>query len=297
MTAAPTVRSGTASACGSCGELVQGVLPDGQAFQVTMPMDVFSSAHVVARQREDWVALSHPRDRTKAAAAALATAQHLGSPPLHLTVTIDSTIPIGAGLGSSTADVVATVRATATALAAVLTPNEIGSIAGAIEPTDGTMHRGMCVTDRRGRLLEAWPWTPTFHVVVLVPEGRGVATEAVALDRQREWASAYAELLDGLRVAAHLRDPRPFIEAAATSAALHQEVLANDLLARAPALARDTGAAGWNIAHTGTALGLLFAEPDRATTVATTLPSRPGLAGVRAFRATTLTGRSDPTCR
>lgn len=289
MTAPPVVRTGTASACGSCGELVQGVLPDGQEFQVTLPMDVFTSAHVVVVENDEWTARAEPPDRTKAASAAVATARHLGSPPLHLTVTIDSAIPIGAGLGSSTADVVATVRATAAALAAPLTPYEIGSIAGAIEPSDGTMHPGMCVTDRRGRLIEAWPWTPTFHVIVLVPEGAGVATEAVVLDGQRERAASYASLLDGLRVAAHRRDPLPFVEAAVTSAGWH--VLANDLVERAPELCRDTGAAGWNVAHTGTALGLLFHAGDRAMTAAATLDSDPRLAGISLIRATTLTGR------
>lgn len=290
MTAPPAVRTGTASACASCGELVQGVLPDGRDFQVTLPIDLFSSARVVAAESAEWVVHVEPRDRTKAAAAAEAAARHLGSSPLRLDVKIDSAIPVGAGLGSSTADVVATVRATARALAACMTAHEIGGIAGAIEPSDGTMHSGMCVTDRRGRLLEAWPWTPTLHVVVLVPEGRTVATESVVLDRQRESAASYMGLLDDLRAAAHRRDPGPFVEAAVTSAALHQVVLTNDLVALAPELSRETCAAGWNIAHTGTALGLLFHDADCATAAAMVLASDPRLGGIATTRATALTG-------
>lgn len=285
MTAPPPVRTGTASACASCGELVQGVLPDGREFQVTLPIDLFSSARVVAIEGPEWVVEVEPRDRHKAAAAAEATARQLESPPMHLTVTIDSTIPVGAGLGSSTADVVATVLATASALTATLTPDEVGRIAGAIEPSDGTMHAGMCVTDRRGGLIETWPWAPSFHLVVLVPEGRSVATEAVVLDGHRERAGSYEQILDDLRAAARRRDPLQFVKAAMSSAAMNQDVLANPLLARAPDLCRRTGAAGWNIAHTGTALGLLFLNHHHATAAASELRRDAKVGGLRLLRA------------
>jgi L-threonine kinase len=264
---------------------VQGVLPDGREFQVTLPIDLFSSAHVVASDGPEWVVEVEPRDRHKAAAAAEATARKLESSPLRLTVTIDSAIPVGAGLGSSTADIVATVRATAGALAATLTPHEVGHIAGAIEPSDGTMHAGMCVTDRRGGLIEMWPWAPSFHLVVLVPEGRSVATEAVVLDRQRDRAGSYAQILEDLRAATRRRDPRPFVEAAMCSATMNQDVLANPLLARASEFRWRTGAAGWNVAHTGTALGLLFHDHDQATAAASELRRDAKVGGLRLLRA------------
>ena len=290
MTTTRSFRLGTGSACGSCGELVQGVLPDGTEFQVTLPIDRLSFARVTVRDSSTWAVDVRPPDRTKAAAAAMATAQYIGSSPLRIAVAIDSDLPIGAGLGSSTADVVASVRATADALATTLTPHEIGAIAGAIEPTDGTMHPGMCVTDRRGGLLETLPWAPTFHVVVLVPEGVTVTTEDVALDRQRDRAASYARLLDGLRRASRRHAPGPFADAAIASTALHQDVLPNPLAALAPALAHETRAAGWNVAHTGSALGLLFLEPHRAAAAALAVTSDARLRGVTPLRATTLTG-------
>lgn len=290
MTTPLSVRVGTGAACGSCGELVQGVLPDGMEFQVTLPIDRFSFARVRVTESADWAVGVTPPDRTKAAAAALATARFIGSPPLRIAITVDGDLPIGVGLGSSTADVVAAVRATAAALAASLTPHETGSIAGAIEPTDGTMHAGMCVTDRRGGLLEAWSWTPTFHVVILVPEGEGVATDEVSLEGQQDSAAAYARLLDDLRHAVRRRDPQLFADAAVTSAALHAAVRPNPLVALAPALAHETGAAGWNVAHTGTAVGLLFFESRRADQAAATASSDARLTGITAMRATALTG-------
>lgn len=279
------MRSGTARACGSCGELVQGVLPSGLEFQVTLPIDLYSSARVVATESSQWEAEVRPRCRRKAGQAAIATAQHLGSPPLHLFVTIDSTIPIGAGLGSSTADIVATVRATAVALDADVTRHDIGRIAGSIEFSDGTMHSGMCITDRRGRLVEEFPWTPPLHVVALVPQGRAVSTEDVPLAAQRQHARTFSGLLDDLRAASAQRDAQPFVEVAMASAKLHQAILPNPLLAQAPELRRRTGAAGWNVAHTGTALGLLFHDRAQAIEAASDLERDPTVAGSPVLQA------------
>lgn len=271
---------------------MQGVLPSGLEFQVTLPIDLFSSACVIATESSRWDVEARPQGCMKAGRAAIATAQHLGQPPLHLLVTIDSAIPIGAGLGSSTADIVAAVRATAAALDADVSSHDIGRIAGSIELSDGTMHAGMCITDRRGMLVEELPWTPPLHVVALVPEGRAVSTERVSLDAQRKHAPTYSRLLEDLRAASARRDPHPFVEAAMASAKLHQAILPNPLLAQAPGLCRRTGAAGWNVAHTGTVLGLLFHDRSRATEAVSDLRRDPTFAGIRVMQASVVERRA-----
>lgn len=280
-----TARAATATAHGSCGELVQGMLSDGTAFQVTLPVRLFSTVTVTASPATTSTVDVTPRDRSKAAAAAAATASLVSDQAAHLAVVLANEIPVGAGLGSSTADVVAAIRATAAAFGRVLTAAEVGSIAGSIEVSDGTMHDGICVTDRRGTLLEAWPWWPAFHVVALVPAAPGVDTETVDLHGHLEHAPTYERLLSDLRSAAERRDPHPFLAAAATSATLHQAILGNPLVELVDELMATTGAAGWNIAHTGTALGLLFDGEASAAAGAAELRRRPPLPDLRVLVA------------
>lgn len=286
------VATATATAAGCCGELVQGTLPDGAQFQITLPVDLTSTAVVELRRAVRTSVEVSPRRCAKAARAVLLALSALGAPPHRARLNLRSELPVGAGLGSSTADVVAAVRAVAGALGTTCSPRLAGRLAGDIEPSDGTMHPGVSVVDRRGALLCSLPWWPRFHLVVLVP-ARVVKTADVDLGGQRCNAARYRELLDQVIEGAASRDTSAFVDAAKSSADLNQPLVPNRLLPLAPLLARHTGAIGWNVAHTGSALGLSFGEADAAVEAAGALRRDRRLDGVRIL--TTVTPVADPT--
>lgn len=257
----------TATAPGCCGELVQGTLADGGQFQITLPVDLASTAVVELRRAPRPSVEVSPRRCTKAARAVLLTLSAIGAPPHRARLHLRSRLPVGAGLGSSTADIVAAVRAVAGALGTTCSTGLAGRLAGAIEASDGTMHPGVCVVDRRGALLRPLPWWPRFHLVVLVP-ARAVRTADVDLSGQSSNAARYRELLDQVIEGAARRDTAAFVDAAKVSAELNQPLVPNRLLPLAPLLALHTGAIGWNVAHTGSALGLSFADAGAAVEAA-----------------------------
>lgn len=280
------IRHGHGSGVGCCGELVQGTLPDGCEFQITLPIDRASHAAVELAPAAFTTVEVSPTGRTKAARALALAVSALGSEPYAARLSLADSLPVGAGLGSSTADIVATVRAVAGSFDSSLSPDRIGELAGAVEPSDGTMFPGIAVVDRRGRLLEALPWWPSFHVVVLVPRAtRDTATIDLAAHRAN--AARYRELLDQVVEGAERRDVAAFVDAARVSADLHQDVVPNEFVPLAPSLARRTGAVGWNVAHTGSALGLLYDDADVAAGAMAKLRRQIQLAGVRLLSATT----------
>ncbi len=114
LTDRPATRVGNGFAPGSFGELLQGVSPDdGRDFLVTLPLSIGAHATFTPDATLPDVQVAPARKRKSLAVARRALAL-LGAPPGGA-LTIDSSLPEGKGLASSSADLVATVRAVADA--------------------------------------------------------------------------------------------------------------------------------------------------------------------------------------
>ena len=250
------IRTGRGFAAGSCGELVQGVLADGQAFQVSLPIAHGASVGVRCED-SDGASVECDPGLTKLARSVRATLDLLDAGPQRVSVRRRSQLPTGAGMGSSTADIVAAARAVAGAFGVRLTASDLAAVAGGIEPTDGAMYRGMTLVRRRGGALRRWRWTPRFTALVLIPDGT-VGTEAVPAGALR--SDRYDAAVDDLDHASVRHDRRPFLAAARLSAGIHHEILGNRWAPCLDRLVTEAGALGAAVAHTGTIAGLLY-EP------------------------------------
>jgi uncharacterized protein involved in propanediol utilization len=235
---------------------VQGVLADGTEFQVSLPIDRGARVvvHVEPADRSEVRGL--PAWCTKATRAAEAALDVLDVGPHLVRVERSSDLPVAKGLGSSSADIVATARAVAAAFGRSFAADELAALAGAIEPSDPVMHEGVVASRRRGGILCRWDWSPTFTVAVLVPVAYAT-TPARAASRDRPVADD--DLLHLLESGVRDRDPAPFVAAARTSARRSSRA-ADPIVERTAAHVGRLGALGLNVAHTGTATGLLF--PD-----------------------------------
>lgn len=229
-------------------------------------------ADLVDRSRSAEQVRLADREKTKSAMAVeLALIRLLGdrAVPVEVELCIESSLVIGKGMASSTADIAAAVAATAQAIGAEAAPDFIADIALEVEPSDGTMYPGICMFDhRRGLLRRVLGHPPPLEVIIL-DTGGGVDTvsfnlrpELAELNRKKE--PRVREALELVTVGVKTGDPEAIGKAATISAFANQEMLPQPMLEGVARLAREVGAVGVNVAHSGALIGILF-DPRRTT--------------------------------
>ncbi|GAB2874219.1 GHMP family kinase ATP-binding protein [Streptomyces mayteni] len=270
--------TGTGHAVPHHGELLQGVFRDGQGRScpglVTLPMPPELGLGSRAEFTRDPAGRPEeltvePPDRTKALRAArLTVAACAGRSPgtagagrLRLT----GTVPVGLGMGSSTSDVIATIRAVTASYRVTFTPPEIARLAVAAENASDPLmldDRPVLFAQREGRVLEilgdALP--PAVVVGCATGGGRPVDTLSLPADAYRAAdVAAFERLRALLRHAVADADTALLGRVCTASATRHQRLLPKEELPDLVAIAAETGAAGVQIAHSGNVAGLLFA--------------------------------------
>ena len=259
---------GTASvlAPGTCGELVQG-MTGGVDFLVTCPINQFARATVTLfrsdQPGDSALGIDHLPKTRRAVTATLAQLKHcLGVSGLVAEVAVANPIPVGKGMGSSSADITAAVCATGRAAGVEITPDAVAQIALAVEPTDGVMFPGIAMFDhRRGKVVDLLGTPPPMEVIAIDRGGQVDTLEFNRVDRTEHWrsvASATAEALELVREGIRRCDPDPVGRGATISARAGRPDGAEPWVARATDFAAEIGAAGVNVAHSGTVVGILL---------------------------------------
>ncbi|MFE5797085.1 GHMP kinase [Streptomyces sp. NPDC056503] len=285
---APATAPGTGHAPAHHGELLQGVFPDAcgrpRAGLVTLPLaGPGTRAEFTPRPGApaDAVAVV-PAGRSKAARAArlavAVCAARTGRPARGGTLRLTGTVPLGLGMGSSTSDVLATVRAVADAYGLRLDPATTARLAVRAEGASDPLmldDRPVLFAQREGRVLEVLgPALPALLVVgCLLGDGAPVDTLSLpAPEASGAELRSYARLRDGLRRAVADGDAALLGRVATASARRAQRVLRHPDFEALVALARRTGAVGVQISHSGSVAGVLHdpAAPGAAVRVEAT---------------------------
>ena len=240
---------GRGEAMGHVGEILQGAI-GGEPFLVSLPAPWLRSV-VTVRAAEAWSVT--PRDRTKALRAA-----QLAWGDGALAVTVESSMLVGRGCGSSTADCVAAVRA----VRPEWQPAEVARVVVAAEAAcDGTMFgvEPVAFLPRRGRVLQvlgaAWP-TMGVRMVDL----GGAAVDTLGLERISYTAGEMGEfgkLLQELEAAVQAGDGRGVAAVASRSAEIHQRYRPHVAFGEFQRGAMAAGAWGVAVAHSGTVAAVL----------------------------------------
>ncbi|MBW3086606.1 putative 4-diphosphocytidyl-2-C-methyl-D-erythritol kinase [Austwickia sp. TVS 96-490-7B] len=255
------------------GEILQGIFtgPDGEPCQglVTVPLRCAGSEAFFYPEADTDGPIRvrvEPSDRVYAAQAATALITRLhhihGLPRYHGRLVIQGRLPIGAGMGSSSSDVLAALRAVGNAMRACPCPDELSRLAVSIEGAcDPLAHlpRTVLFAQRLGEVLEDFGALLPPMTVLSCRTGGGAPVETLACPPPTPaLIPEYDRLRHTLRQAVVDGDIHTIGAVATASAELNQERLPRPELTQLRAIAAGHGAVGVQVAHSGSVAGLLF---------------------------------------
>ncbi|WP_081623608.1 kinase [Hoeflea sp. 108] len=253
------------------GELLQGVFEDnhGRAHRglVTLPLDSLRSSAWIELDVGGTVCVK-PAYRVKALRAAQLTLEHLGHPGLGGRLIIESDIPIGHGYGSSTADVVASIRAVAAALGKRLLPSTIAHMAVAAEIASDAIAfetEALLFAQREGKILEHFGGAlPPFVLVGFKADATaGVDTLELAPARYSSEEIQLFRILRGMVArSVEIQDVRLLGQAATMSARISQRYLPKPRFEEVIDVAERFQTCGIQVAHSGSLVGLMLDVPS-----------------------------------
>ncbi|WP_100402659.1 GHMP family kinase ATP-binding protein [Bacillus sp. FJAT-42315] len=254
------MQIGIGKCFGTFGELAQGEI-DGQPFLFTFPSPLYSEARFTPARVGSLI--GETKGKKLALMAAEQTLRMLGrSPSGYLSIT--SSIPVGKGMASSSADIVATIRAVTASLGVTLSAKEEAVIAASIEPTDGVMYRGItAVNQQTGQLFHEFPYAPEL-VCIGFDSGGKVNTRAFHRDK-KNYSKAEKQLLEQLFSEMKLGlidgDVARILQAATASSQVNERFLPKPNIRLFVDLATELHG-GVIIGHSGTVIGLLLDRQD-----------------------------------
>lgn len=266
-------RAGHGEVYAHHGEVVQGLFysAEGQLEHglVTLPCRLFRTGARFRPLRSGPLTVE-PGDRSRARTAARLTLDALGRTGWGGALRVEGNIPVRWGCGSSTADVLATVRAVAAAFGAELRPEWIARICVAAETASDSLmfapERAVLFAQRRGSvLLDLGGPLPPVRVLGFNTEGgRGVETLSLPPIPYSTWeAEAFQPMLGLLRRAVERQDAALLGRVATASTVITQRHRPKRQMPQLLGLADEAGALGVQVAHSGTVAGFLF-EPGGA---------------------------------
>ncbi|WP_316397797.1 GHMP kinase [Bradyrhizobium sp. 33ap4] len=252
---------------GHHGEILQGAFRDQDCRihrgLVTLPCPIFNSIAWVSPRSAPSVDLD-PAEKSKVQRAVALMLGQFGERAPGLSVWVRSNIPIGYGLGSSTADIVAALKATAAALGKSLSPAQLLEIAvAAEEASDGTMFtsRAVLTAHREGIVIEEFAQLlPPLGIISIncCPESPLLTLDFPPARYEPAEIDHFDELRRILRRAISNADQALLARVATESALINQRYIAQPGLPDVLDIACANGALGIQVAHSGRMVGVIL---------------------------------------
>jgi len=262
----PPGQIGTGKAFGTFGELLQGREASTQRdFLVTLPIERYARATFHPDPHALHVTV-HPACKEKSRRLAQALLEYFSLPPGGV-LTLQSELPAGKGLASSSADLVATARAVCSCFRVALPLPQLAAFMCQIEPSDGVMYPGIVAFyHREGRLRNFLGFLPPLTILG-IDEGNEIDTLAFNTIPKPFTAAdehEYQALLTRLTLAIQQRDLHTIGQITTRSAILNQKLNPKRTLYDVLRISEEIGCPGVVVAHSGTCIGLLLARdgPD-----------------------------------
>jgi L-threonine kinase len=251
--------TGFGKANGTFGELLQGVLPNGKKFMVTFPINIFSYVKFIPEVNNNAVNVfpAH-KIKSKTIAEKLICNFNL---KIGGNLIINSEIPEGKGLASSSADLVATAYAIADSLKTSISEQMIAELILEIEPSDGIMYSGIVSFYHQELKLINTIGNLSSLIIIAVDEGYTVDTIDYNA-RTKIYTSAdaakYNNMLNKMSYAIRKHDLGMIGKITTESAIMNQQNNPKKYLDEFIHISNEVQALGIVVAHSGSFIGVLL---------------------------------------
>lgn len=238
---------------GSCGEWIQG-RKNGKTFLLTCPVGLYATAEVrCLRGSAEKNALP-----PKAAAVVDLLCERAMVSVFPYDITLSSTIPIGKGMASSTADCIAVAACVSRALGLSLSPQELGHIVSSIDPVDGVYLRGFALIEpATGHLYDTFSPIPNGYMAI-VDSGGVIDTIELYEKSDAYTVEKSPEAISALSMIRRDFSLRTLGKGATMSSLAHQKYIVKPKLEALIEKSTSMGAVGVVTAHSGTVCGIVF---------------------------------------
>jgi len=246
-----------ASCPASCGEFIQGLI-DGSDKLISCPIDWYSTVEVKQ-------GAAHQFDERPLMRQALkATLKHMQINEVwheKLSIRFNSTIPVAKGMASSTADIAATVVATARHFDQTIASQTMAQICTSLEPSDSTfLHQLSLFDHNRGLIHQQYGWTPDLNVLIFESRAQLNTVDYHQLPRQQQLEQNAMQLTEAVHLFEHAiqtKDAMLLGQSCTRSALTSQTILPKPGFKQFQALIEQFDLPGLVVAHSGTVVGLL----------------------------------------
>ena len=243
----------------SCGEFVQGIVKDKE-YLSSYAIDRYSI--VTLEERIEDV----KKGPLKARKAIEEVFKYFNLPKKelkHISIDINSEIPISKGMASSTADIGATIKATLNLIGKNLDEYEISRLATKIEPTDSIyIKENTIFNPLDANVIKKLGVLDTGKVLILEPN-ETLSTKYIRkkenynkLKKQNKYIIEYAFKL--LEEGIKKKDLNLIGQACNISSIANENIHKKKYLNEIMDISNEYGAYGVNIAHSGTVIGILL---------------------------------------
>ncbi|MFD1990022.1 kinase [Paenibacillus nicotianae] len=255
-------KKGIGYSFGTFGELLQGVLPDNNIdFLVSFPITKYSCVTFYPDAFLSSLQII-PAFKTKSLVLAEKILAYYNLPSGGI-INVDSHLPIGKGLASSSADLVACARAIDQAYDLDMTEKDIQRFMMDIEPSDGVMHDGVVSFYHKKVQLKDFIGQIPKMTVVSIDEGGMIETlkfNRIHKPFTEQDKYEYDHLLKQLTIAIREMNYEKVGQISTRSAEMNQKLLPKRTLKYVQEICNIVGGLGVIVAHSGTCIGILFSS-------------------------------------
>ncbi|MCB4305019.1 cobalamin biosynthesis protein [Clostridioides difficile] len=243
----------------SCGEFVQGIIDD-EEYLCSYAIDMYSKVYI----EEKLVDINLGRYKSRLAIEKVFEKFNLPKKyTKNISLNINSKIPVGKGMASSTADIGATIKATLSLIDKDLSSEEISKLAAEIEPTDSIfIDKNSIFNPLNGTVIKYLGNLTNAKVIILEPN-KVLDTMKIRLrqdynklkvENKEVIKKSFALLEEGLK-----KNNLSLVgEACTLSSLANENIEKKEYLNEIIKISKKYGAYGVNIAHSGTVVGILI---------------------------------------